>query len=393
MARGMGPKHTKQSSGKNREKVQKNISYDKLKKKYYVTFYYGVDPNTKKPVKKTGSFDRKKDAEAALKKFNEQKSTRSIVAPSNETLVAYTKKLIEAKEIAGREAATIADYNKCLKQIEDYDYFKKTKIQDISSSDIRKYLVHLKNVKKYSNNTIRKHLTFLKGVFKLACSDDVILKNPVGSVEMPKKVETCRKFQDRDDVIRILKAAKGTKYECFIAILYLGLRREEIAGLRWENVDFKNRVIRIKEVRLRVNGEIETKNPKTDSSERQVYIHDYLYELLENTKNEQRKYNPTIKNMNNMYVIAKKDGSAYSPNYLDTILDTFLKDNGLPHFRMHDFRHTVATLSNAAGNTLYDTSKLLGHSSTRTTGDIYTHQFSSTNEKAITSILGFLEDD
>lgn len=94
--------------------------------------------------------------------------------------------------------------------------------------------------------------------------------------------------------------------------------------------------------------------------------------------------------MNHLYVVGKADGSPYSPNYLNDLVRKFEKENGLSHYRLHDYRHTAATLLHDAGTSLYDVSKLLGHSSVSITADLYTHQSDETNAATTAKLSAIL---
>ena len=114
---------------------------------------------------------------------------------------------------------------------------------------------------------------------------------------------------------KVLASASGTKVEPIILLLGFGMRREEVAGLRWENIDLEKGLIYIREVRTEVNGVEEIKRPKTESSVRTIAIPECYLSVFTNIKKRQRKHNQSIRNMNHLYVIGKADGTPYSPNY------------------------------------------------------------------------------
>lgn len=194
---------------------------------------------------------------------------------------------------------------------------------------------------------------------------------------------------DEKTAAQYVNAAKGKAIEPMILLGLSGLRRGELAGLRWEHVDFEKNIIRVAETRVQSGNVVETKMPKTEDSVRLLYMPDYLKEVLLRVKKAQKIHDlkKQIKNMNHLYVIGKADGSPYRPNYLDTMLKRFIKDNNLPAYRLHDHRHTAASISHAIGYDMYDISKLLGHSNIGTTADIYTHQFDKANSALHTDLL------
>lgn len=375
-----------EESTKDRVRIENNIYYRKSRERYYVVFYYGIEEETGKPIKKEKSFTSRKEARAARNAFEKEKTKGTVIIPRPDTLESYARKYIETKILAGREKSTISDYKKHIKHITAYKPFDGKPIQDITSDDLLSYFTYLMEDVGLSRNTCRKDFIFLGSVFRRCMDELIISRNPMRMLDIPKKEPTCAKFIPLDVFQKYLECSVGTAVEPILELLLLGLRREEIAGLRWENVDFDAECIYIKEVRTEVDGKVTVKAPKTDGSERTVYITPHTQELLKRIKKEQRKHNMKLKNMNLLYVIAKADGRPYKPNYLNSIMERFEKANGLPHYRMHDFRHTAASIGHEAGLDMYDVSKLLGHSSIRTTADLYMHQFDGTNKKAVTAI-------
>jgi len=76
----------------------------------------------------------------------------------------------------------------------------------------------------------------------------------------------------------------------------------------------------------------------------------------------------------------------YRPNYLSDLFKKTVTDNNLPPIRLHDLRHTFASVANELGVGLYDISKALGHSQIGTTSEIYTHMFDKTHKKTISKV-------
>jgi len=84
--------------------------------------------------------------------------------------------------------------------------------------------------------------------------------------------------------------------------------------------------------------------------------------------------------------MAWESGEPYRPNYLSDLFKKIIDANKLPPLRLHDLRHTFASISNELGTNLYDISKALGHSQVSTTSQVYTHVFEKTHRKAISKI-------
>lgn len=369
--------------------IETNLSYDPTRELYYAYLYEGKDPDTGGNVGGYKTFKRKQDARNALKEQKERRAKDNVPAPTLSTVREFAEHYIDRKRVEKRETATMEDYRKYMDKLIAYPKFADMKLRNVKPEDANDYIKYLENTAKLHNNTVRKHFAFFNSVFTLAFDEGRIARNPMRTLKKPPKVKTCAKAMDEQTATQYVNAAKGKAIEPMILLGLSGLRRGELAGLRWEHVDFEKNIIRVAETRVQSGNVAETKMPKTEDSVRLLYMPDYLKEVLLRVKKAQKAHDlkKQIKNMNHLYVIGKADGSPYKPNYLDTMLNRFIKDNNLPVYRLHDLRHTAASTSHAIGYDLYDISKFLGHSNIGTTADLYTHQFDKANSALHTDLI------
>lgn len=214
----------------------------------------------------------------------------------------------------------------------------------------------------------------------------------------------------------------------FTIALYSGFRRGEMIGLDWSAVNFENHTITVKQAVARTKeGEV-IKSPKTESGYRTLALPSHCFDLLKNWKNEESVYKASLsrnwqssQDIENCPVFIQKNGqrmSLYTPGQaFDRILQfhnsdinkqieaiqanstlsesaqsvkiKFLKSQKLPVIRLHDLRHTSATLLIASGVDIETVSHRLGHSEASITLDIYGHPMPSQDDKA-SSVLGNL---
>ena len=154
-----------------------------------------------------------------------------------------------------------------------------------------------------------------------------------------------------------------------------GLRRGEMCGLRWDAVDLEGGVIKILSTRVVVDGEAITSAPKTNAGKRSIPLDPSLVTLLRShrTKQAAEKLKAGEAYLDGGYVLADELGQPYHP---DTVSDTFerlVNAAKLPKIRLHDTRHTAASLMLASGVQTKIVSELLGHSSPTITLSIYAH--------------------
>ena len=173
----------------------------------------------------------------------------------------------------------------------------------------------------------------------------------------------------------------------------LGLRREEICGLKWESVDFQRRVVHIKEARTAYGATVVQKETKNRSSMRTLFMPDELYELLrrEKARQEQERAIRGGDYAASGHVVLDREGLPYSPNALSLAFTRFVRKNHLPRLTLHGLRHTFATIASAQGVPLFDIGKAMGHSTPATTGRIYTHLVDRTHEETLLLVSAALK--
>ncbi|MFI3228428.1 MAG: site-specific integrase [Clostridia bacterium] len=142
-----------------------------------------------------------------------------------------------------------------------------------------------------------------------------------------------------------------------------GLRRGELLGLKWSDIDFKDKILRIRRQILRVDGKIVEAPLKTKNSYRNVPIGADAVKILRKKQ----------KNSNSEYVFSSENGGPISPDSVLNMLHRVLERAGLEPMRFHDLRHTFATIALQNGVDIKTVSGMLGHFSAGFTLDTYTH--------------------
>lgn len=170
-------------------------------------------------------------------------------------------------------------------------------------------------------------------------------------------------------------AAGDILYPIIVMAAHFGLRRSEIAGLRWRDINLKEQYFWIEHTISKVNYAVAKDKAKNRSSHRRMPFGDDTLEMLialKDTEDENRKlYDNTYSE--NDYVFKWPDGRPISVDYISQHFSKILRDNNLRHIRFHDLRHSCATLLHASGHSIKAISSWLGHSNIGITADIYTH--------------------
>lgn len=144
-------------------------------------------------------------------------------------------------------------------------------------------------------------------------ADEVISKNPIEKIEPIKKQKPEHNYYTIDQFRKLLEIIAGDRMEIVVLLAgILGLRREEIAGLQWTNVDFVSRTIKIVQSRIIVGKNEIIKDTKSESSYRILKLPDYIYELLVTIKKNQNKNRKLLGDSvkgDFSYVVSWEDGT------------------------------------------------------------------------------------
>lgn len=200
-----------------------------------------------------------------------------------------------------------------------------------------------------------------------------------------KSKEIFNESEARQFVKAVLKETHPKKKTMLALLIFMGLRKGEIFGLSWKNIDFDNKTITIENntIYFRQFGTI-SKSPKTQKSHRTIKMPDLLVDILTEYRDWYR-YQKTIHgdlwaNTDNLFI--QDNGKIMNPCTLNSWLKKFNLENGFKNIPPHSLRHTCISLQITAGIPIKTVSERAGHSSERITLDIYTHTLQSQDIQA-----------
>ena len=211
---------------------------------------------------------------------------------------------------------------------------------------------------------------------KAAEDQELIDGNPVRKVRNPQNREGKINPLTIDDVKRLLKTYEGTYLSARLHIALLcGLRQGEALGLRWADIDMERRTIRVENQMQKIEGIYAFTDLKTHRSRRTIVISQETQKALSSHKKIiERLYGKTGPQSSDLdLVFPKEDGTPRSPKTDYAQWQSALKLCGIAPRRLHDARHTAATLMYSQSIGIETISRALGHSSSAITSRLYVH--------------------
>ncbi|MBQ7921399.1 MAG: tyrosine-type recombinase/integrase family protein, partial [Clostridia bacterium] len=192
--------------------------------------------------------------------------------------------------------------------------------------------------------SIKKHAPVLNQIFEAALIEELVLRNPVSVVPLPKqeKREPVGKFMTAEEAGQMLEAFEGHELQALIYVtLYYGLRRSEVLGLKWDAVDFESDTLKIQHTVVKQKTIIAKDSTKSMTS-RRVYpllkeVKKLLLELREKQKKDRIDFGSVYTETD--YIFVWSDGKPYRPDYITRTFKKVLAQHGLPQMRFHDIRH------------------------------------------------------
>lgn len=242
-----------------------------------------------------------------------------------------------------------------------------------------------------SNKTITEHHRLISTILGQAEKELLIMYNPARKATPPKPTHTQPNYFQPEDIekIRICLDKELLKWKTITHLfLITGARRGEIAGLKWEAIEWKKSQIHIcNNLLYSADRGLYEDTTKTESSDRFITLPKETMALLKEYRKwyleQSTNYGDRWHNTNYLF-FQEKSGHEGMPLHPDTItewLDSFSKRYELPHINPHAFRHTMASVLYFNGVDSISISKRLGHAKVSTTTDIYSHIIKKADEQ------------
>jgi integrase len=367
---------------------------------YWFVVDVGRDPVTgkRKQVRRTG-FEKLEDARNALAKIQVETSTGTYSEPSRQPAREYLREWLDATR-ATREPSTHSGYRR---HIETHVIPKigGLPLAAVDAGRISKLLADLLQSGRrdgkggLSVTTVRQIHAILHRAFGDAVRWQRLRVNPVDQVDAPKaKRGLQHNTWTGEQVALFLQRAASSRYRvAWLLAFVTGMRRGELLGLQWQDIDLEHGIVAIVRTTSLVDGKIVTAPGTKTNRGRSVKLDTQTVAELKRHRVEQaaEMLRLGIRPGGSSFVFAHPDGRPLHPMLFSREFDRAQKRTPeLPRIRFHDARHTSATLALRAGVPTKVVSERLGHSSPMVTLSVYQHVTQHMQEDAAEQIAGLI---
>lgn len=243
-----------------------------------------------------------------------------------------------------------------------------------------------------SGNTLQHYHRFISSVLSTAVQWQLIFSNPCERVAPPKRKQKEAQYLTLEQAAHLLDLLQNEPEDmrCMITLLlYTGLRRSELLGLEWKDINFDAGLLSVQRTCQYVAKRgVFTDETKTYRSRRVLKLTETLLTLLRQHRAVQMETRLRLGDRWEEHdrIFTSWNGSPMNPNSLTHRFHTFIQRTDLPPITVHSLRHTNATLLIAEGTGVKAVSAHLGHSSIGITGDLYAHSLLSVEAAAAESL-------
>ena len=291
------------------------------------------------------------------------------------------------------EYPTYKSYRDQQRIINKFFSIKNLDLEAVTVADILDFYSYLSNIRKNTNNTVIHYHALLRKTFTEAHIRKLIKENIMLEIPRPKKEKYISEVFNLKEINIFLNHIKGHQFELEMNLaIFYGFRRSELLGLRFSVIDFDNNTILVNTKITSSEKEklVAKQKMKNDSSYRIMPLLDSVKKLIiqrmERIKKDKYFFKSVYTKKWEGFICVVENGELIKPGRLTRTFRKLINECGLKEIRLHDLRHSCATLLYEQDIQLKDIQMWLGHSDIQTTANIYSH-FDYTRKKKTGKII------
>ena len=333
----------------------------------------------------------RKRAEAVLTQHRVALEGGAFTGKKNLTVGLYLQGWLDTYAVPNCSAKTVQAYRQTVNRYTvDIAHLQ---LQKLEATDIQPIYADMSK-QKLSNNTIDSLHKVLHIALNTAVKQGVLKRNVMTAVIAPKVVSKQVEVWDPETRSKAIEVLKDSRFgDFYLLALLTGMRKGELAGLKWANVDLGRGRLQVVNTLQRISGRgLVLGVPKTERSRRSIALSDAAVGLLHEVRGKQTIQKAEIADAwtQSGFVLTHPDGMPLDSEVVSKAFTKLVKEAGFPDLTMHGLRHTHATILLEQGVNPKVVSERLGHASVATTVattmDIYSHVLPDMQEKAAQAI-------
>lgn len=327
----------------------------------------------------------KREALAKLRDFQLKMEQGLADLDSAQNLETYLKHWLEDVAQTRVKRSTYEGYEQ-LMRTRVVPVLGKKKLSEVTGQHIQALLAELSR-RGMAPSTVLKTRMVLHSAFKQAVRWRLILRNPVDDTDPPKRRRIELRTLSPEEVRRLVEAAPEPVFRALFALAATaGLRRGEVLGLKWSDLNLEAKTMSVRRSLFRAKGGgYLLEEPKTSRARRLVRLTSFAVEELRELRIVQEAARKAAAELwhDGDFVFASSVGTPLQEHRLSVAYKATLTRAGLPDVRFHDLRHTAATVAMESGVHAKVVQEMLGHANISITLDIYSHVTPDMQEEAV----------
>jgi integrase len=362
----------------------------------------GPDPVTGKRRQRTkGGFRTKRECQAALNEAISALRSGTLVQPSRRTVASFlVEEWLPAVRMAGLRNSTWASYRM---NVEKHlvPGLGAIELQRLSPAQLNAFYRELltEGRRNAADGLAPKTVYYIHSILHRALRDAVrwgyVVRNVADAADPPKAKTPEMRVWSPAQLRTFLDHVRGDRlYAAWLLAATTGMRRGEILGLRWNDLDLDAGRVAVRRPRILVDYQVQVSEPKTAKGRRSLALDPVTVAALRAHRARQAEEKLAVggRYRDSELVFTRPDGIAVHPERFSVWFRQHVRAAGLPRIRLHDVRHSYATAALAAGVPAKVVSERLGHANIAITMDTYSHVLPGLDEQAAGQVARLILD-
>lgn len=368
--------------------------------RYYVRVEVGRDPVTGRPIQKhePGGYRTKTEARKAARDVASRIDREAYAPPSKMTVGDYLFDWITTAAGNGRIRPGTASLYETVRRAYIVPRIGQVTLQSLRAQHLDSAYADLlarggRGGRPLAPKTVRHAHTLLHKALADAVKKGMISSNPADVADSPKPRRQEMKTWTAEELGSYLRHVEGDRlYAAWRLAATTGMRRGELLGLRWKDVDLDRGRLSITQTLVLIDNKPCLSTPKTESGRRSIALDAETLAILRGHRSSvvQERLALGLGMSPTDLLFTSVDGAPLHPDWFGRTFTRHAMAAGLPPIRLHDLRHTFATLALDAGVKVWDVSDILGHANISITLDLYRHAVPDTQAETTSRVVAML---